>query len=65
MFQRAENKRALFLAHGSCPKNMTAQRTINDLVAFLVAAGPYSHYVCGGWDVAPTEWFGVYDGTIR
>jgi len=61
MLQRAVNKSALFQAHGSCPTNMTAERTINDLAAFLVAAGPYSYYVCGGWNSAPTEWFEVYD----
>jgi len=40
---------------------MTDQRKVNDLAAFLVAAGPYSYYVCGGWNSAPTEWFEVYD----
>merc|ERR1712014_508426 len=61
MLQRAVNASALFQAHGSCPKDMTAERTVNDLAAFLIAAGPYSYYVCGGWNSAPTEWFEVYD----
>lgn len=61
MLQRAVAKGALFQAHGSCPKNMSDPRTINDLSAFLIAAGPYSYYVCGGWNSAPTEWFEVYD----
>jgi len=61
ILQRAVEKGALFQAHGSCPRNMTDPRTINDLAAFLVAAGPYSYYVCGGWNSAPTEWFEVYD----
>jgi len=61
MLQRAVAAGVLFQAHGSCPNNMTDQRKVNDLAAFLVAAGPYSYYVCGGWNSAPTEWFEVYD----
>jgi hypothetical protein len=61
MLQRAVAAGVLFQAHGSCPNDMTDQRKVNDLAAFLVAAGPYSYYVCGGWNSASTEWFEVYD----
>jgi len=61
MLQRAVEKGAMFQAHGGCPENPDDQTIINDLSAFLVAAGPYSYYVCGGWNGAPTEWFEVYD----
>jgi hypothetical protein len=61
MLQRAVQAGALFQAHGSCPSNMSNPKTINDLAAFLIAAGPYSYYVCGGWNSAPTTWFEVYD----
>jgi len=61
MLQRAVAAGALFQAHGSCPKDMSNQKTINDLAAFLIAAGPYSYYVCGGWNCAPTDWYEVYD----
>lgn len=61
MLQRAVKAGALFQAHGSCPSNMSNPKQVNDLAAFLIAAGPYSYYVCGGWNSAPTEWFEVYD----
>lgn len=61
MLQRAVKAGALFQAHGACLNNLTDQTQINDLAAFLVAAGPHSYYVCGGWNSAPTEWFEAYD----
>lgn len=61
MLQNAVKAGVLFQAHGSCLNDMSNQKQINDLAAFLIAAGPYSYYVCGGWNSAPTEWFEVYD----
>jgi len=61
MLQKAVQAGILFQAHGSCLNDMDNQNQINDLAAFLIAAGPYSYYVCGGWNSAPTEWFEVYD----
>lgn len=61
MLQRAVEAGVLFQAHGACLNDLTNQNQVNDLAAFLIAAGPYSYYVCGGWNSAPTEWFEVYD----
>lgn len=61
MLQKAVKAGIMFQAHGACLSDMTQQTQINDLAAFLIAAGPYSYYVCGGWNSAPTEWFEVYD----
>merc|ERR1712048_526000 len=61
MLMRAVEKGAMFQAHGACPANPDDQTIVNDLAAFLIAAGPYSYYMCGGWNGAPTEWFSVYD----
>jgi hypothetical protein len=64
MLQKAVKAGVLFQAHGACLNDQTNQQQVNDLAAFLVAAGPYSYYVCGGWNSAPTEWFEVYDRPI-
>lgn len=32
-----------------------------ELAAFLVAAGPYSYYRCGGWSHTDPTWYPVYD----
>jgi hypothetical protein len=64
MLQKAVKAGVLFQAHGSCLTDLTDQKQVNDLAAFLVAAGPHSYYVCGGWNSAPTEWFEVYDRPI-
>jgi len=64
MLMKAVEKGAMFQAHGGCPQDPTDQKTINNIAAFLVAAGPYSYYVCGGWNMAPTEWFPLYDFPI-
>merc|ERR1719414_1707329 len=64
MLQRAVKAGILFQAHGSCLNDLTDEHQINDLAAFLVAAGPHSYYVCGGWNGAPTEWFEAYDRPI-
>jgi len=61
MLQKAVKAGIMFQAHGACLRDMTQQTQINDLAAFLIAAGPFSYYVCGGWNSAPTEWFEVYD----
>jgi len=61
MLQRAVEKGVLFQAHGKCPKDLADPHTISNLAAFLVAAGPYSYYVCGGWNSASTEWFEAYN----
>merc|ERR1711862_807879 len=60
---RAVDAGKMFQAHlhGPCPEDATDPVTINNLAAFLVAAGPYSYYMCGGWDNASTEWYPVYD----
>merc|ERR1712032_168433 len=47
--------------HGPCPEDATDPTSINNLAAFLVAAGPYSYYMCGGWDNAKVAWYPVYD----
>lgn len=61
MLQKAVAQGAMFQAHGACPRNLSDPIVINDLAAFLVAAGPYSYWMCGGWNNAPTEWFPAYD----
>lgn len=61
MLQRAVAAGALFQAHGICPKNATDPKFINNLASFLIAAGPYSYFVCGGWNSGPTEWYELYD----
>merc|ERR550539_1862316 len=61
MPQRAVSKGVMFQAHGPCPSNVSDPLVINNLAAFLVAAGPYSYYMCGGWNGASTEWYPIYD----
>ena len=31
------------------------------LAAFLIAAGPGSYYLCGGWGSSSVAWFPIYD----
>jgi len=40
------------------PNNADLQ---TELAAFLVAAGEYSYYRCGGWSHADAPWYPVYD----
>ena len=55
----------LFEAHGSAvchndgdPKNVEVQ---TELVAFLIAAGEHSYYMCSGWSGTKPVWYTVYD----
>ena len=61
MLQRAVSQGIMFEAHGACPVNASDQETINNIAAFLVAAGEYSYYMCGGWNSAKPTWFPIYD----
>lgn len=61
MLQRAVAVGAMFQAHGACPENLTDPHTVSNLASFLIAAGPYSYYMCGGWNGAVPTWFPVYD----
>jgi len=61
MLMRAMDAGAMFQAHGGCPKDPTDPKTINNIAAFLVGAGPHAYYMCGGWNSASTEWFPLYD----
>jgi len=61
MLQRAVAKGAMFQAHGPCPVNASDPVVVNNLAAFLVAAGPHSYYMCGGWNGYTPEWYPIYD----
>jgi len=56
MLQRAVAAGRLFQAHGPCPANASDQTTITNLAAFLVAMGPYSYWMCGGWNGVTPAW---------
>eukprot|EP00937_MAST-01D_sp_MAST-1D-sp2_P000048 g48.t1 len=62
MLQRAVAAGVLFEAHAACgssdPLDPAEQ---SKLAAFLVAAGPSSYFLCGGWGSAQVDWFPVYD----
>jgi|ERR1712233_197692 len=61
MLQRAVKAGIMFEAHGRCLKNMSDPEVINSLAAFLVAAGNYSYYMCGGWNSYAPQWYPVFD----
>jgi len=61
MLQRAVAKGAMFQAHGHCLSNATDPAVITSLAAFLVAAGKYSYYMCGGWNSYTPVWYPIYD----
>jgi len=61
MLLRAVKAGVLFEAHGRCPSNTSDPLVINSLAAFLVAAGNYSYYMCGGWNSYTPQWYPVYD----
>jgi len=44
--------------HGSDPDHQSVQ---NELAAFLVAAGKYSYYMCGGFFGTKPTWYSLYD----
>lgn len=65
MLQRAVAAGVVFEAHGSAvcahggdPHHAAVQ---TELAAFLVAVGPHSYYMCGGWGGTVPTWYPVYD----
>merc|ERR1712083_836335 len=67
MLQKAVAAGAMFEAKGhevcngeagNDPQNPKVQ---TELAAFLVAAGEYSYYRCGGWGHTDATWYPVYD----
>jgi len=62
MMQRAVEAGVLFEAHTKhCPEDANDQLVINNIAAFLIAAGPYSYYRCGSWHEAEVGWYPIYD----
>merc|ERR1719174_2425924 len=61
MLQRAVAAGRLFQAHGPCPVDASDQTTITNLAAFLVAMGPYSYWMGGGWNGVTPTWYPIYD----
>jgi len=61
MLMEAVSLGAMFQAHGACPENEHDQSTIDNIAAFLIAAGPYSYYMCGKWHGQDPAWFPIYD----
>lgn len=67
LLMKAVSKGAMFEAKGKMvctsgidgdPYNADLQ---TELAAFLVAAGEYSYYRCGGWGHTDASWYPVYD----
>jgi hypothetical protein len=61
MLQRAVSAGALFQAHGDCPTDASDPLVVTNLAAFLVAMGPYSYWMCGGWNGVKPTWYPIYD----
>lgn len=62
MLQRAVAEGVVFQAHAACGTgNISDPFEQTKIAAFLVAAGPYSYYMCGGWGSATVDWHPVFD----
>ena len=61
MLMEAVKANVIFEAHGKCPKDPNDPYTVSNIAAFLIAAGPYSYYMCGGWSNEPPTWYPIYD----
>ena len=62
MLQRAVARGVVFEAHAACgAANISDPFEQTKIAAFLVAAGPHSYYMCGGWGSATVEWHPVFD----
>lgn len=62
MLQRAVAQGVVFEAHAACGSgNITDPLEQTKVGAFLIAAGPHSYYMCGGWGSATVQWFPMFD----
>lgn len=61
MLFRAVQAGVMFQAHGPCPSDASDPTIITNLAAFLVAMGPHSYWMCGGWSGVVPTWYPVYD----
>lgn len=63
MLQRAMAAGQMFQAHSRHCLDDTPDDPVlvNGLAAFLVAAGPYSYWMCGGWTDKMPVWYPLYD----
>ena len=62
MLMKAVDAGKIFEAHAlKCPENANDQHTIDNIASFLIAAGPYSYFLCGGWNSEPPIWYPIYD----
>merc|ERR1712212_56079 len=65
MLMKAVEDQVMFQAHSNdCPTDATDQHTINNIASFLIAAGPYSYYMCGGWTKQTPTWYPIYDMSL-
>jgi hypothetical protein len=61
MLLKAVEAGRMFQAHGPCPADASDPTMVANLAAFLVAMGPYSYWMCGGWNGVKPTWYPVYD----
>jgi len=62
MLMKAVEAGKIFEAHSlKCPEDANDQHTIDNIASFLIAAGPYSYFLCGGWNSEPPIWYPIYD----
>merc|ERR1712130_662574 len=68
MLQKAMDAGVAFFAHGSAVchagGNPLDPHVQTELAAFLIAAGPHSYYMCGGWAGTKPIWYEVYTKNI-
>jgi len=68
MLQKAMDAGVVFFAHGSAVchagGNPLDPHVQSELAAFLIAAGPHSYYMCGGWAGTKPIWYEVYTKKI-
>ena len=64
MLFEAVNAGVMFEAHFECPEDPENEHTINNIASFLIAAGPYSYFRCGGWSGYDPVWYPIYDYPI-
>ena len=61
MIMEAVAANVMFEAHGPCPEDANDQNIIDNVSAFLIGAGPYSYYQCGGHSGIVPIWYPIYD----
>ena len=62
MLRAAVEAGVIFEAHAACGSSDPADPDEQSkLAAFLLAAGPGSYYLCGGWGSSSVPWFPIYD----